>query len=132
MAGRRAAPGWAGMAEARPLIALAEATPLGERLSGILDQAKWEARTMLRVQTYALAGALVGKGLGCAFLDAYTAAGLSPAGGAGAAARAAHRLFAGHDLERQRCPFAAGTALHAVPACRGQIEFAGAGVAPAA
>ena len=71
-------PGGRAWLKARPLIALAEATPLGERLSGILDQAKWEARTMLRVQTYALAGSLVGKGLGCAFLDAYTAAGLNP------------------------------------------------------
>ena len=50
----------------------------GRAPSGILDQAKGRARTMLRVQTYALAGSLVGKGLGCAFLDAYTAAGLNP------------------------------------------------------
>lgn len=62
----------------RPFVGLAEATPLGERLAAALDQAKWEAQTSLRVQTYALAGSLVEKGLGYAFLDAYTAVGLDP------------------------------------------------------
>lgn len=60
----------------RPLIGLAEATPLGERLAAALESARWEAETFLRVQTYALAGALVEKGLGYAFVDAYTASGL--------------------------------------------------------
>ncbi|PTD94959.1 LysR family transcriptional regulator [Pseudothauera lacus] len=71
--GRRA---WLG---GRPFIALAEATPLGERLAARLAAAQWSPRQVLRVQTYALAGTLVERGLGYAFLDGYTAAALDPA-----------------------------------------------------
>lgn len=63
----------------RPFIALAEATPLGERLSARLSAAEWSPRQILRVQTYALAGTLVERGLGYAFLDSFTAAALDPA-----------------------------------------------------
>lgn len=58
----------------RPFIALAEATPLGERLAGCLDLAAWHPQRALRVQTYALAGTLVEQGLGYAFVDSFTAA----------------------------------------------------------
>jgi len=60
----------------RPYIALAEATPLGERLAGLLAERTWRPEPVLRVQTYALAGTLVAQGLGYAFLDGYTAAAL--------------------------------------------------------
>ena len=60
----------------RPFVALAEATPLGERLAGLLADSAWRPRQVLRVQTYALAGTLVERGLGYAFLDGYTGAAL--------------------------------------------------------
>lgn len=63
----------------RPFIALAEATSLGERLSARLSAAEWSPAQVLRVQTYALAGTLVERGLGYAFLDSFTAATLTPA-----------------------------------------------------
>lgn len=63
----------------RPFIALAEATPLGLRLSAMHELGAASARRVLSVQTYALAGTLVEQGLGYAFVDAYTAATLDPA-----------------------------------------------------
>ncbi len=68
-----------GWLEGRPYIALAEATPLGERLAARLAAAEWTPPQVLRVQTYALAATLVERGLGYAFIDGYTAAGLDPA-----------------------------------------------------
>jgi DNA-binding transcriptional LysR family regulator len=62
----------------RPFIALAEATPLGERLAALLAGSDWSPARALRVQTYALAGTLVARGLGYAFLDSFTAASLDP------------------------------------------------------
>jgi len=62
----------------RPFVALAEATPLGERLAERLAGTDWHPGRTLRVQTYALAGSLVAQGLGYAFLDGYTAAMLDP------------------------------------------------------
>lgn len=62
----------------RPFVALAEATPLGERLAVRLEQIGWQAHRALRVQTYALAATLVEQGLGYAFVDGFTAATLAP------------------------------------------------------
>ncbi|HRQ47172.1 MAG TPA: LysR substrate-binding domain-containing protein [Rhodocyclaceae bacterium] len=62
----------------RPFIALAEATPLGERLAAVVDGARVAGNRVLSVQTYALAGTLVEQGLGYAFVDSYTAAVLDP------------------------------------------------------
>lgn len=63
----------------RPFVALAEATPLGERLAARLEPVGWLPQRALRVQTYALAGTLVEQGLGYAFVDGFTAASLAPA-----------------------------------------------------
>lgn len=63
----------------RPFITLSEATPLGDALGSLLEAAGWLVRPALRVQTYLLAGALVEKGLGYAFMDGFTAASLDPA-----------------------------------------------------
>ncbi len=71
-------PGERGWLEARPFIALAEATPLGERLAARLAAGSWRPAQMLTVQTYALAGMLVAQGLGYALLDGYTGATLDP------------------------------------------------------
>lgn len=65
--------------DGRPFIALAEATPLGERLAALLEGSDWDPARALRVQTYALAGTLVARGLGYSFLDSFTAASLDPA-----------------------------------------------------
>lgn len=72
-------PGERAWLDGRPFIALAEATPLGERLSARLAVADWSPRQVLRVQTYALAGVLVERGLGYALLDSFTATALDPA-----------------------------------------------------
>ncbi|MBI1907107.1 MAG: LysR family transcriptional regulator [Rhodocyclales bacterium] len=69
----------AGWLAGRPYIALAEATPLGLRLSAMHEAGAASARRVLSVQTYALAGTLVEQGLGYAYVDAYTAATLDPA-----------------------------------------------------
>lgn len=69
-------PGERAWLENRPFIALAEATPLGERLAQRLARTGWRPRQALRVQTYALAGTLVEQGLGYAFVDSFTAAAL--------------------------------------------------------
>jgi DNA-binding transcriptional LysR family regulator len=71
-------PGERGWLAGRPFVALAEATPLGERLAARLEQAGWRPQRALRVQTYALAGLLVEQGLGYAFVDGFTAASLAP------------------------------------------------------
>lgn len=62
----------------RPFIALAEHTPLGERLAMRLDQVGWVPQRAFQVQTYALAATLVEHGLGYAFIDSLTAASLAP------------------------------------------------------
>ena len=64
---------------ARPCIALAENTPLGDALAGLLERAGWRAEAALRVQTYRMAGSLVEHGAGYAFIDGFTAIGLDPA-----------------------------------------------------
>lgn len=69
-------PGWL---HERPFIALAEATPLGERLAAVIDSRNLARTRVLSVQTYALAGTLVEQGLGYALIDGYTAAILDPA-----------------------------------------------------
>lgn len=62
----------------RAYIGLSEATALGERLTATLGAHGWPLRHSLSVQTYALAGTLVEHGLGYAFVDSFTAAGLNP------------------------------------------------------
>ncbi len=62
----------------RAYIGLSEATALGERLTATLGAHGWPLRHSLSVQTYALAGTLVEHGLGYAFVDLFTAAGLNP------------------------------------------------------
>ncbi|MCB1910066.1 MAG: LysR family transcriptional regulator [Rhodocyclaceae bacterium] len=62
----------------RPYIALAESTPLGDALTGLLERAGWQAEAGLRVQTYRMAGSLVEQGAGHAFIDGFTAVGLDP------------------------------------------------------
>ena len=64
--------------DSRPYIALAEETPLGLRLAQAMSAAGWEPQPAMRVQTYALAATLVSQGLGFAFVDSFTAAGLDP------------------------------------------------------
>jgi len=59
-----------------PCITLAENTPLGDALAGLLEAANWQTRSQLRVQTCLMAGSLVERGLGYAFMDGSTAAGL--------------------------------------------------------
>ncbi|MBT0963265.1 LysR family transcriptional regulator [Denitromonas iodatirespirans] len=68
-----------GWLDGRPYIALASDTPLGQRLAQAMEAAGWEPPAALRVQTYALAATLVSHGLGFAFVDSFTAAGLDPA-----------------------------------------------------
>lgn len=65
--------------DGRPYVALAEETPLGQRLAQAMEAAGWEPPVALQVQTYALAATLVTQGLGFAFVDSFTAAGLDPA-----------------------------------------------------
>ncbi len=63
----------------RPCITLAESTPLGDALSSVLEAADWHGVSSLRVQTYLMAGSLVERGIGYAFMDSFTASGLDPA-----------------------------------------------------
>ncbi|MCB1890454.1 MAG: LysR family transcriptional regulator [Rhodocyclaceae bacterium] len=64
---------------ARPGITLAESTPLGDALSSVLEEANWQGVSRLRVQTYLMAGSLVERGIGYAFVDGFTASSLDPA-----------------------------------------------------
>jgi len=63
----------------RPCITLAEDTPLGDALATVLEAAAWPLVSSLRVQTYLMAGSLVERGIGYAFVDGFTAAALDPA-----------------------------------------------------
>ena len=62
----------------RPYITLAESTPLGDAVASILERAEWQVSSSLRVQTYLMAGSLVERGVGYAFVDGFTAANLDP------------------------------------------------------
>ncbi len=73
-AGTAVRPADRGWLRDRPFIALAETTPLGERLAAVADVARLDCTRVLSVQTYALAGTLVEQGLGFAFIDGFTAA----------------------------------------------------------